>query len=157
MLNNDEARTAYGELLEKLRAAGAQEIVTQIERVVGEGRTQQRKSDFIQEPLPAISELTVAIRMLACWIEPLFLVPQARSLLREVTRNEVGSIYWAMDRRDSIEAGQGSLFAERPPLPGLTESSHGLPQVDTRELDPVREQLDHLYQILAELESTEGS
>lgn len=102
MLSDDEARTAYRELLEKLRALGANELVSEIDRAVGAGRVQERKPHHIQEPLPATSVLEIALRMLAAWIEPAFLVSETEELLREASGAQFDGVRWLHDRLDIV-------------------------------------------------------
>jgi len=150
MISDDEARTAYDELLKKLRDIGAADLVLEISRTVGAGRVQERKREHMQERLPAKSALAIALRMLAAWCEPVFLVPEAAALLREASGERVDKLRWYHDRLDVVEpeaqtvtpADTDELIVAIPPL--------------SAESDDLRRQVENLHAIARELAESEG-
>lgn len=104
ILTDEEARIAYGELLHKLRSVRAHELASEVERAIGVGRVRERERRHMQEPLPATSALEVALRMLAAWIEPAFLVSETEELLREATRARFDGLHWETDRLEVVES-----------------------------------------------------
>ena len=55
MLTEDEARTVYDELIKKLRAIEAVDLLSQISTAVGVGRVQLRERDHIQGKREAVA------------------------------------------------------------------------------------------------------
>jgi hypothetical protein len=152
MLTEDEARIAYDELLEKLRGTGAVELVREIERAVGIGRVQERDERPMQERLPAIGALEIALRMFAAWIEPAFLVAEAKDLLRESTggKAKVEEVKWRPDRLDVVEAQTGALG------PSVADQSVlEIPSLGTSP-DDARGRVERLQEMIVEITAVEG-
>jgi hypothetical protein len=115
MLTDNEAGTAYDEVLQKLRGVGAHTLAGEIELTVDRGRVQERERHPTQERLPATAASEIALRMLATWVKPVFLVSEAKALLREASAAEVGEVRWAHDRLDIVEPARSPWV----PCPGL--------------------------------------
>src|ERR1700730_6375884 len=150
MFTEDEARVAYGELLEKLRGIGAGDLRTEIELAVAQGRLQERKPHPTQEPLPSTAALEIALRMLATWIEPPFLVSEARALLSAILGAEVDEIRWAPDRIDIVgREGQGASTTRHDQV--VSE----LPTFDEGQLDELRRSLERIDEFVSKLAAAE--
>jgi hypothetical protein len=149
MLTEDEARTAYEELLEKLQGIGAHDLASEIARAVGAGRVQVREREHVQERLPAVSALEIALRMLAAWIEPPFLVSEAQALLSDASGTEFDGVNWLHDRLDVVES-EAQVVA-----PTADQSILAIPPLDTAS-DEVRSYVQRLYAIAKELAGSEG-
>jgi hypothetical protein len=150
ILTSDEARTSYEELLEKLRDTGGSELASEIERIVGTGRVQERERHLVfQEQLPPTSALEIALRMLAAWIEPVFLVSEAERLLREATGAQFDGIVWRADRLDVVQA-EGPAATPR----SADESLVAVPQLGAS-LDEVRRHIERLHALAAEISGAE--
>jgi hypothetical protein len=151
MLTEDEARSAYDELLEKLRGLGAHALVGEIGRAVAVGRIheEERRKVVVQERLPATAALEIATRMLAAWIEPVILISETEKLLREASAAPFKGLRWLRDRLDdteSSEAVDAGLGDDEPVLEVRPLATS---------LDEVRRSLDRLHAIAAELAGAE--
>lgn len=149
MLSDDEARTAYEELLEKLHGIGAHDLASEISRAVGAGRVQERERQHMQERLPATSALAIALRMLAAWIEPAFLVSQAQALLSEASGAEFDGVRWLHDRLEVVESEAQIV----PPL--ADQSILAIPPLDTAS-DEIRRCVERLHSTAKDLGGSEG-
>jgi hypothetical protein len=149
MLSDDEARTAYDELLEKLRGIGADELASEISLAVGAGRVQVREREHVQERLPPASALEIALRMLAAWIEPAFLVSEAQALLSDASGAEFDGVHWLHDRLEVVESEAQVV------LPTADQSIVAIPALDTASSE-IRSYVQRLYAIAKELGGSEG-
>ncbi|SRR6266568_1590086 len=152
MLTDDEARTAYQEVLQKLRGVGAHGLADEIELAVGRGRVQERERQPMQERLPATAALEIALRMLTTWVEPVFLMSEAKTVLREASAVDIGEVRWAHDRLDIVEPDPRSAAL----LTGDGQAVSEMPQVDVRQLEELRIQIERLHDLVAELVAAEG-
>jgi hypothetical protein len=149
MLNDDEARTAYEELLEKLRGIGAHDLVSEIARAVGAGRVQVRDREHVQERLPATSALEIALRMLAAWIEPPFLVSEAQALLSDASGSEFDGVSWLHDRLEVVES-EAQVVA-----PTADQAILAIPPLDTAS-DETRSHVERLHALAKDLGGAGG-
>jgi hypothetical protein len=149
MLSEDEARTAYEELLQKLRGIGAHDLASEISHAVGAGRVQERERKHMQERLPATSALEIALRMLGAWIEPAFLVSEAQALLSEASGAEFDGVRWVHDRLEVVEA-------EAQDVPPIADTSIlAIPPLGTAS-DEIRRYVERLHAIAKDLGGSEG-
>jgi len=150
MLSSEEARAGYEELLGKLRDNGGSELASEIESVVGTGRVQERERHLaFQEQLPTTSALEIALRMLAAWIEPVFLVSEAERLLREATGARFDGVRWLDDRLDVVEAERLATHTR-----SANESLVAIPQLGASH-DEVRRHVERLHALAAEINGAE--
>lgn len=150
MLTEEEAGTAYTELLQKLRAIGARAVADEIEAAVGQGRVREQERLTTQERLPAAAALEIALRMLAAWIEPAFLVAEAKHLLGEASATPAAEIRWTHDRVDivgAIDETAGMLGSGALP---------DVPSLNATEQDAIREATERLQQLATEIEGAES-
>lgn len=145
MLTEDEARTVYDELIKKLRAIEAVDLLSQISTAVGVGRVQLRERDHIQERLPAVFALEIALLMLAAWIEPTFLISEAHALLCEASGAKIAGMRWEHDRLEFVESEARAV---------APVNSHQyieeIPQFGTTS-DEIRRYVERLHAIAKEL------
>jgi hypothetical protein len=152
MLTENEARVAYIELLERIRSIGARDLGAEIEAVVGRGRLRERKPYETLEGLSSTAALEIALRMFVSWIEPAFLVSEARILLSEISGLEVDQIKWAADRLDVVEREGPTAVTFRD-----DQAFSEVPALNEEQLTGLRRPLERICELLAELAMAEGA
>jgi hypothetical protein len=146
MITDSEARGAYDELLAKIGAIEASNLRTEIETAVAQGHLQKVKQHSTQASLPPKAALALALRMLAAWVEHVFLVTEAERTLSDVSGTAVRGIRWAADRQDIVEQARGTAFEERA---ALTTSS--LPARGEEPLSSLHRSLQRIHALASEV------
>lgn len=152
MISDDEARSAYGEILKQLRNAGADALVGNISEAVAEGRVHEReRHPPTLEPLSARKALALAVRMFAAWLEPSLLVAEARKDFGHPSGVEP-DVRWAHDRVDVVAAEHGG---RDPQSSQRREEVSEIPGLTDEAADVLRAHLVRLREIAIELEAEE--
>ena len=146
MITDSEARVAYDELLARIGVIEASSLRNEIETAVAQGRLQKVEQQSTQASLPPKVALALALRMLAAWVEPVFLVAEAERTLSDISGTAVSGIRWAADRQDIVEQARGTAYEERA---ALTTSS--LPARGEEPLSSLHRSLQRIHALVSEI------
>lgn len=154
MMSDDEARSAYGEILQHLSESGASALVDSISDAVAEGRVHERRRRRpTLEPLSPRRSLALAIRMLAAWLEPSLLVAEARKEFGHPSGVEP-DVRWADDRVDVVVEEYGGL---EPQPSQAHEDVVEIPALTDETAEVLRAHLGCLHEFTIELAAEEDS